>query len=312
MPIALAVHGGAWNIPDAAVAPSRTGVERALELGWRRLLAGETALDVVECVVRDLEDDPTFDAGRGSRLNSMGGVELDASIMDGRTLAAGAVAAIENVRHPISVARAVMERSVHVLLAGAGARRFAESVGAELCATEDLLVGRELERYRRVRGGEHHLVDEEFRGSGAEPPHGTVGAVAIDRDDHLAAATSTGGTQNKLPGRVGDTAIIGAGTYADDNQGAASATGWGEGILRAVLCKAAIDELAIGRHPREAAALALARLTRVRGTGGLIVVDRRGRAGWAMNTPRMARGVAAECGLWRVEIEPDPAGRAPA
>ena len=216
MAISLMVHGGAWNIPDDAVEPLRQGVRVAVEAAWSALSDGASALDVVEIAVRALEDDPNFDAGRGSRLNRDGRVELDASIMEGSALEAGAVAAIEEVRNPVSVARLIMEKTPHVMLAGPGARRFAEENGAELCSTDDLLVGRERERYQRVRAGERSLVDDEFGSSkpAVEKPMGTVGAVALDADGLLAAATSTGGIQDKLVGRVGDTPVIGAGTYA--------------------------------------------------------------------------------------------------
>jgi len=301
----LAVHGGAWNIPDTLVEASRAGVRSALEEGFDLLRGGASALDTVERVVRRLEDDPTFDAGRGSRLNREGFVEMDASIMDGRHLRAGAVAAIRDVLHPISVARAVLERSEHVLLVGAGARAFAESCGAELCRTEDLLVGRELERYRRVRAGERDLVDREFdpRARHRERPMGTVGAVALDATGRLAAATSTGGTQDKAAGRVGDTPIPGAGSYADERWGAASATGWGEGILRVLLTKSVVDALAAGLEPERAAERGLADLARIDGSGGVIVIDSRGRCAARFNTPRMARGWAGVDGGLCVAVE---------
>jgi beta-aspartyl-peptidase (threonine type) len=259
--IALVVHGGAWNIPDPAVEPSREGVRAALTLGWHALGEGAAALDVVEMTVRALEDDPHFDAGRGSRLNREGKVELDASIMLGSNLEAGAVAAIQKVLHPITVARRVMERSPHVMLVGEGARKFAEEVGADLCRTRDLLVGRD--------------------------------------------GTSTGGTQNKHAGRVGDTPIIGAGTYADDIVGGSSATGWGEGILRVALTKGAVDHMAAGLDPRHAGEKALASLRRVRGRAGLILLDRHGRVATVFNTPRMARGWATEAEGLRVAVEPE-------
>lgn len=305
MPLALAVHGGAWNIPDDLVDPSREGVRRAARLGWDALVGGVDALDAVEIVVRALEDDPGFDAGVGSRLNAAGEVELDASLMDGRTLSVGAVAAVGGLRHPISVARTVMERSPHVLLVGPAARRFAREHGAELCRTRDLLVGRELDRYLRVRRGERVLVDHEFR----EGPMGTVGAVAMDRHGHLAAATSTGGTQDKMPGRVGDTPIPAAGTWADDRRGAASCTGWGESILRCALAKTAVDRAGDGRTAGAAGRAALSELRRVGGHGGLVLVDRHGRVATAFNTPRMARAVATERGGLRAAVDRGAGGR---
>jgi beta-aspartyl-peptidase (threonine type) len=304
MPVALAVHGGAWNIPDAAVDDSREGVREALAHGWHALRAGKSALDVVELAVRALEDNPIFDAGRGSRLNVEREVEMDASIMDGQNLDAGAVAAIGQVRHPVSVARKILEDSPHVMLAGAGAYKFAVENGAALCRTQDLLVGRELDRYLRIRDGEQDLVDQEFDPDGGNPaPMGTVGAVALDSAGNLAAATSTGGTQDKAAGRVGDTPIIGAGTYADNLAGAASATGWGEGILRVVLTKTAVDRMAAGHSPRDAGEAALATLDRVRGKAGLILLDPQGRPAAVFNTPRMARGIATTTGGMRVGVD---------
>jgi len=294
VPIALAIHGGAWNIPDDAVEAHVAGISVVLDAVWPALERGGDALDVVETAVRLLEDDSTFNAGRGSHLNSAGRLEMDASIMSGTRLEAGAVAAVQGVRHPVTLARRVMERSPHVFLVGEGARRFARRVDVELCRTPELLVGRELERYRRIRRGEVELVDLEFRAEHEprEGPMGTVGAVARDRRGHVAAATSTGGTQDKAPGRAGDTGVIGAGTYADDRLGAASCTGWGEGILRVALAKTALDLLARGADPGRAAGLSVRRLRRVDGRGGLILVDRRGRVAAAFNTPRMARGLA--------------------
>lgn len=297
MPIALAVHGGAWNIPDDAVEPSRDGVRAAATAAWDMLRDGAPALDVVERAVRLLEDDPHFDAGVGSRLTSDAEVELDASIMDGRDLRGGAVAAVRGLRHPVSVARLVMERSPHVMLVGDGARRFAVEHGAETCRTEDLLVGRERERYLRVRAGESWLVEREFDPDAGEGPLGTVGAVAVDREGHVAAATSTGGTQDKAPGRVGDTPILGAGTYADDRLGAASSTGHGEPIMRVLLARTALAALSAGADPARAAASALATLGEVGGKGGLLVVDPAGRIGIAFTTPRMARAWADDGGV---------------
>lgn len=304
MPVALAIHGGAWNIPDAAVDAHAAGIASTLEDAWRALRRGAAAIDVVESAVRLLEDDPVFNAGTGSHLNAAGELEMDASIMDGRRLDAGAVAAIRGVRHPVSAARLVMERSPHVLLVGEGARAFARRSGAETCADRDLLVGRERERFLRVRRGERELVTREFDDR-RERPHGTVGAVALDRRGHLAAATSTGGTQHKLPGRVGDTPVIGAGTYADDRLGAASSTGWGEAILKTALARAAVDALSRGRAPARAAVDAVRSLRRVDGHAGLILVDRRGRASAAFNTPRMARGIATVAGGLVVAVDPD-------
>ncbi len=295
MSLALAVHGGAWNIPDGEVDAHRRGLLKPLTDGFDALRKGAAALDVVEVVVRMLEDDETFNAGRGSHLNSAGGLEMDASIMEGTRRRAGAVAAIDGVRHPISVARRVMEDSTHVLLCGLGAKRFAKLVRAERCATRSLLVGRELALWKRIRAGDRSVVAAEF--SPRAKPHGTVGAVALDGRGRFAAATSSGGTHDKAPGRVGDSAIVGAGTYADDRRGAASCTGWGEPILRAVLAKTAVDALQGGRPPEVVCRAALRELTRLSGFGGIILVDRYGRLGASFTTPRMARGFADARGL---------------
>ncbi len=294
MSLALAVHGGAWNVPDGEVATHRDGVAAALTAGWELLHEGAAALDVVEQVVCLLEDDPTFNAGTGAHLNQAREVELDASIMEGTTLNAGGVAAVQRVRNPVSLARTVLEESPHVLLVGRGAERFARDRGIKLCRSRDLLTGRELERFVRIREGETDLVAHEFDRGPEEAEFSTVGAVACDRDGRVAAATSTGGTQDKYPGRVGDTPIVGAGTYADDRGGAVSATGWGESILRLTLAKAAADRMAEGMSPGRAARAAIRKLDRIGGKAGLIAVDGRGRAAAVFNTPRMARGVATE------------------
>ena len=305
MPVALAIHGGAWNMPDDAVEAHTRGISASLEHAWRALTRGASALDAVEMAVRLLEDDPTFNAGRGSHLNRDGRVELDASIMEGTKLRAGAVAAVGCVRHPVSLARRVMEASGHVMLVAHGARKFArETAGVELCRNEDLLVGRERERYLKIRHGDRSLVAHEFDAVPESEEHfGTVGAVAVDRRGRVAAATSTGGTQHKASGRVGDTPLIGAGTYADDHAGAVSCTGWGEGILRVVLAKTAADHMAHGLAPARAGRSALASLRRIGGHAGLILVDPTGRAAAVFNTPRMARGTATERGGLVVRVD---------
>jgi beta-aspartyl-peptidase (threonine type) len=304
LPLALAIHGGAWNFPDEAVGPSREGIRKALEHGWSELRQGACALDVVEAVVRILEDDPNFDAGRGSRLNNEGRVEMDASIMEGARLRAGAVAALRKVRHPISVARRVMEDSLHVMLVGEGARKFALASGAESCETIDLLVGRERERYLRVRAGERDLVEKEFDPDGMM---GTVGAVALDSNGKLAAATSTGGTQDKAAGRVGDTPIIGAGTYANNKSCAVSSTGHGEYFIRGVIAHdiAALMEYQ-GKSIQEAADIVIHnKLTKMGGTGGIIAMDANGIISLTFNTEGMYRGYIYEDGKAIIKIYGD-------
>ncbi|MCR4437914.1 MAG: isoaspartyl peptidase/L-asparaginase [bacterium] len=282
---AIIVHGGAWDIPDDAVEAHREGCRKAVAAGWAVLDGGGSALDAVQAAVALMEDDPTFDAGYGAALNAAGEVELDAMLMDGATLRAGAVAAVRFVRNPIMLARAVMEYSQHVLVVGEGAWHFAANQGMALCSPEELVVAREQERYRRLRNQDSLSTRDFF----ASQPRGTVGAVAIDWHGHLAAATSTGGTPLKLPGRVGDSALIGCGTYADDATGAVSASGWGEAIMRVVLAKTICDLMGAGFDSREAVAEGVAILGRkVQGLGGAIAINPRGQLGWAFNTPRMA------------------------
>ena len=282
----LIVHGGAGDdIPDALIPAFRDGVAEATRAGWAVLQQGGTALDAVEAAVRLLEDNPTYDAGRGSFANQRGEIEMDAFIMDGTTLANGAVAAIQRVRHPISVARLVMKNTPHCLLAGAGAEDFAQANGAELATIEWLL-----------EGAEHGIAGVALA-PGVTPMQDTVGAVARDSRGQLAAATSTGGIRNKLPGRVGDCPIIGSGGYADDDSGAASATGRGEDLMKIVVSKSVCDLMALGFAPQAAADAMIARLgTRVQGKGGIIVMNRHGEVAHAFNTLRMARSWVAPDG----------------
>ncbi len=280
---ALIVHGGAWDIPDNEVAAHKAGCLAALAAGWAILDIGGSALDAVEAAVRSLEDDPTYDAGVGSFLNAIGEVELDAAIMDGNTMLSGAVAAVQRVRHPITLARRVLE-SDYILLVGAGAESFAQTAGVELCSADDLVVDRERERWKLQQGQPGFRGRDAFRAA-----HDTVGAVALDAAGNLAAATSTGGIPNKLPGRVGDSPLLGSGLYADNETGGCSTTGWGESIMKVVLAKTVTDGLREGAHPREAAQSGIRYLARrVDGLAGCIVLDRAGQVGWAHNTPRMA------------------------
>ncbi len=294
----LIVHGGAWNIPDAYHADHLAGVRRAAEVVYPQLLAGVSALDAVEAAVRVLEDDPTFDAGRGAFLNEAGEIELDAIIIDGQSLEFGAVAALQNVLHPVSVARRVLDRTEHCLLVGAGALAFARAVGFEELPPEALLTARELDFYRQLRNDPHFRTHHPFR----EGPGDTVGAVALDRAGNIAAATSTGGTARKLRGRVGDCPIIGAGAFADNELGAVSATGWGESIMKVLLSKTVAD--AFATHPAMAAAQKgidlLAR--KVNGLGGVIGINAAGEYAYANNTPYMAMALAEVDGRIRVSI----------
>jgi len=282
----LVVHGGAWAIPDDMVDAHLNGVRNAAAAGWRALERGGSALDAVEEAVVVLEDDATFDAGRGSFLNRDGKVQLDAFIMDGATLRGGGVGCVERLRNPVRTARKILSDSEHVYFVAEGAERFAADHGIELCRNEDLIIPREVERLReyQAQGASHasHLFAPEIS-------HDTVGAVALDREGNIAASTSTGGTLNKDPGRLGDSSLIGCGCYADNASAAASTTGWGEPIMKLVLAKWATDRVASGNLPEWIAQEAMTYLKdRLNGHGGIILLDAQGRFGIAHNTPRMA------------------------
>jgi len=262
------------------------GVRNAAAAGWRVLERGGSALDAVEETVVVLEDDETFDAGRGSFLNRDGKVQLDAFIMDGATLRGGGVGCVERLRNPVRAARKILSDSTHVYYVAEGAERFAAENGIELCRNEDLVIPREVERLRayQAQGETHasHLFAPEIS-------HDTVGAVALDCDGNIAASTSTGGTLNKDPGRLGDSSLIGCGCYADNTSAAASTTGWGEPIMKLVLAKWAADRVAAGNMPQWVAQEAMNYLKqRLDGHGGIILLDAQGRFGIAHNTPRMA------------------------
>ena len=382
----LIVHGGAWAIPADAAAAHQSGVSNALETGYRILALGGSALDAVEAAVTVLEDDPTFDAGRGSFLTSDGRVQLDALLMDGGRMKAGGVACVERLRNPIQAARLVLEKSPHVYFVAEGAERFAASHGMPLIDNSELVLPRERERLLEAQARQSAgLADETFsgqladdkdpatafrretdyrdsdnkKGAGAPGPgsprtglrpggddrshlgtgesnkalnidrhperpkgvegpascnsagtedsknpppnfdsHDTVGAVALDGHGNLAAATSTGGTLNKTPGRVGDSSLIGCGCYADNLAGAVSLTGWGEPIMKLVLGKWATDRVAAGSAPEIAAREAISYLyNRLGGHGGIILLGPDGRFGLAHNTPAMAWGLATPSGL---------------
>lgn len=293
----IIIHGGAWKIPEEEHNSHIHGCQRAALAGWEVLRDGGSALDAVEIAVRALEDDPTFDAGRGACLNAAGEVELDAIIMDGRTLSLGAVAAVRRVRNPVTLARWVMEKSPHNFLVGVGAEEFARYHGMALISPEELVVERERKRWEAWRTGDGLSAEDLFA------PSGTVGAVALDREGHLAAATSTGGKPNKWPGRVGDTPLVGCGAYADDRSAAASATGDGEALMRILATGAVCERVARGKSPQEAAEEVLALLAgRTGGYGGLIVLDPRGRIGIAHTTPHMAWAYVLGDGTLRAGI----------
>ena len=333
----LLIHGGAWAMPDDAVAAHERGIASALTAGWSALSRGGTAVDAVEAAVTIMEDDDTFDAGRGSFLTRDGRVQLDALLMNGADLRTGGVACVERLRNPIQAARLVLEKSPHVYFVGTGAERFATQNGMRLVDNTELIVPRERDRlmaFQRAEAagnpdttfsggdtaGAPRLASEtweeattpssqaqlalETEVSAALPEelriddptlhsHDTVGAVALDQYGNLAAGTSTGGTLNKAPGRVGDSSLIGCGCYADNLSAAVSLTGWGEPIMKLVLGKWAVDRVASGASPQAAAAAAIDYLfTRLGGHGGIILLGPDGQIGIAHNTPRMAWGYA--------------------
>ena len=284
----LVVHGGAWAIPDDVVDAHLSGVQNAIAEGWRVLERGGKALDAVETAIVAMENDETFDAGRGSFLTRDGRVQMDALMMDGATMRAGGVGCVEHVRNPIQAARLVLDQSPHVYFVGEGAERFAQEHGMRLCDNEELVIEREIQRLKEAQEKEA-AGHPDVTFAGPETSHDTVGAVALDANGNIAAGTSTGGTLNKDPGRVGDSSLIGCGCYADNQSAAVSCTGWGEPIMKLVLAKWAADRVRSGGAPDATANEAMSYLhRRLQGHGGLILLDARGRFGIAHNTPRMA------------------------
>ena len=306
--IGLAIHGGAGTIARSGMTPERereyrAGLERALTAGYEILKRGGSSLDAVEAAVRTLEDDPHFNAGRGAVFTSAGTNEMDAAIVDGKTLKAGAVSNLHHIKNPIVLARLVMEKSPHLFMAGEGAEGFAKQNGVEILPNQKYFYTEE--RWQALQ----KIKDEEKSGAGGkkfiitdEDRHGTVGAVALDKNGNLAAATSTGGTTNKLPGRVGDSPVIGAGTYANGIC-AISATGDGEYFIRATVARdvAALMEYR-GMKLAEAAQKALDKVAKLGGAGGLIAIDREGDVTLPFNTSGMYRGYVDPDGKFVIEI----------
>ncbi len=280
-------------MPDDMVDAHINGVRNALAAGWSVLARGGAALDAVEEAVVIMEDDDTFDAGRGSFLNRDGKVQLDALIMDGSTLRAGGVGCVERLRNPVRAARKILSESPHVYFVAEGAERFAAEHGVELCKNEDLVIAREVERLREYQ---QDTAGQEGKDLFAPAiSHDTVGAVALDAAGNIAAATSTGGTLNKAPGRLGDSSLIGCGCYADNLSAAVSTTGWGEPIMKLVLAKWTADRVMSGNLPEWAAQEAMNYLKqRLNGHGGIIVLNGLGQVGIAHSTPRMAWGSKTE------------------
>ena len=308
--IGLAIHGGAGTILRSNMTPERereyrAGLERALTAGYAILKRGGSSLDATEAAVRVLEDDPHFNAGKGSVFTSAGTNELDAAIMDGKTLAAGAVASLKHIKNPISLARLVMEKSGHVMMDSEGAEAFAKQNGVELVDQKYFFTQERWDALQKIKAaeksrtsgnGKKFLITDQDR-------HGTVGAVALDQNGNLAAATSTGGTTNKRPGRVGDTPVIGAGTYAHNATCAVSATGDGEYFIRATVAR---DVSALMEYRqmslKEAAQAALDKVAKLGGAGGLIAIDCQGNITLPFNTAGMYRGYVDPDGKLVVEI----------
>lgn len=302
----LVIHRGAGAITNASMTPEkerlyRAGLDSALQAGYRILEQGGTALDAVETSIKIMEDDSLFNAGRGAVFTNAGRNELDASIMDGATLAAGAVAGVTTIKNPISAARAVMERSPHVMMAGQGAEQFAAASGCEgvdqrwffthdkWMSLQKLKLADSIKLLERQKGGKSR---SQWRGTNDEK-YGTVGAVALDMHGNLAAATSTGGMTNKRFGRIGDSPVIGAGTYADNNTCAVSCTGWGEYFIRLVMAKTVADRMELAKETLDDAAteMIMKRLPALGGDGGLIAVDKVGNHVMVFNTAGMYRAI---------------------
>jgi beta-aspartyl-peptidase (threonine type) len=315
----LVIHGGAGTIRKSQMTPQKEkaymdALNAALEKGYSILKNGGTALDAVETTVRFLEDNPLFNAGKGAVFTNEGKNELDASIMNGKTLAAGSVAGVTIIKNPISAARAVMEKSPHVMMVGKGAEQFAKEQGLEIVDpsyfyTEDRWQG--LQRAKISDSLTRKKADSLTEKSGSlkqienhDDKYGTVGAVALDRYGNLAAATSTGGMTNKRFGRVGDSPVIGAGTYADNKTAAISCTGWGEFYIRLVLAKTVCDRMEFGKMKLKNAAdeMVMKQLPALGGDGGLIAVDKDGNIAMPFCTEGMYRGFVRQDGKKEVMI----------
>lgn len=294
--VTIAIHGGAGDFTRAGTSAERwdayhAGLTAALRAGFEQLTSGLTAVDAVETAVRSLEDEPLFNAGRGAVFSHDGINELDAAIMDGATLAAGAVAAVRHIRNPVSLARRVMEQSPHVFLAGEGAEEFALDQGIALTSREWFYTQSRYQQLLASRAGQSPAPNQ-------LDYFGTVGAVALDAHGNLAAATSTGGMTNKRWGRIGDSPIVGAGTYASNSGCAVSATGHGEYLLRATAAREVSARMEyLGEAVATAAhAVIHDRLAGLGGVGGLIALSRNGEVAFAFNTQGMFRGVMDDTG----------------
>ena len=299
----LMVHGGAGaldNVKDDKTALRYLeSIRRTLEHGRDVMELGGSALQAVEACAALLEDDPVFNAGCGSVLNENGKVEMDAAIMDGRNLAAGAVAAVNNIANPVQLARIVMTESEHVMLISEGAMRFADHCGMERVPEDYFYTTERVEQLRQARLKHKMMLDHDDTGGDTEDQkYGTIGAIARDPEGNLAAATSTGGIVNKRMGRVGDSPIIGAGVYADNETCAVSATGFGEDFMRSVIAKTISDFIYMkGMDATQATAAGIEYLVRkVGGRGGVIVIDKDGNCSCGFTTRKMIHGWIAKSG----------------
>jgi beta-aspartyl-peptidase (threonine type) len=303
IPWKLVIHGGAGVIAprlltDAQERAIRAALDRALETGSDILAGGGTSLDAVETAARVLEDDPNFNAGRGSVFTYQGTIEMDAAIMDGRNREAGAVAGVSATKNPVSLARAVMERSRHVFLSREGADQFSRDEGLEQAPPEYFATAERREALEVMRSQGDDYFDEELK-------YGTVGAVAVDVHGHVAAATSTGGITGKRWSRIGDSPLIGSGTFADDRAAAISCTGSGEYFIRAAVAHEICARMRmLAEDIRTAVDAAIADVGELGGTGGVIAVTPQGETALAFNTVGMYRGIAS-AGERRVAIYAD-------
>jgi L-asparaginase / beta-aspartyl-peptidase len=314
----LVIHGGAGTILRSQMTPEKEqaykdGLTRALKAGYAILQRGGSSLDAVEAAIRVLEDDPHFNAGKGSVFTHEGKNEMDAAIMNGATLAAGSVAGVTVIRNPISAARAVMEKSNHVMMVGPGAEQFARSIGLDIVDPSYFFTQERWDALQRVKKEDSlkleldhsdHKKGSAYQFVPRDSKFGTVGAVALDQAGNLAAGTSTGGMTNKRYGRVGDAPIIGGGTYANNHSCAISCTGYGEYFIRLVMAKTVSDMMEFGKLSLKAASekMVLEQLPSLGGDGGLIAVDKDGNISMPFNTEGMYRGYIRADGTMVVRI----------
>lgn len=324
--LGIVIHGGAGVINRATLTPElekeyRAALEQAVLAGYKILQNGGSSLDAVETAVRMMEDNPLFNAGKGAVFTSEGTNELDASMMDGKTLKAGAVATLKHIKNPISLARLVMEKSPHVMLIGEGAEKFARENGVELVPQNYFFTQRRFDALKRVQEEEKKKAEAAKEGKKVslveslkdENRHGTVGAVALDKNGNLAAATSTGGMTNKKFGRVGDAPIIGAGTYANNETCAVSGTGWGEYFIRLSVARDISDQMGYTAKTIQAAAddviqrklPELGKMDGEKADGGIIAIDKFGNIGISFNSEGMYRAYIDKDGKPVVQIYKD-------